>query len=265
MIYLTDIPFNWKTLLIKYNILTNENIKNDDIIIPMSYNGYIKYNLYKQNILHNNLEMIDILENKVLFAIFMNDNFPEYIPKTIYYSFNNYKYNDTNVNNIDLIYKPAIGFGGNNISIIEKYSDDMTNCIIQQYITFEIYYSGHILVIDGKIIYKIYFKARNLNKYYIRRGPIVNYEILYEPDFDDSIFPILLEKLNLTLIICIDFMVKNNKIIIFEINPRFGGSLISNIKLCNRFLHLLLQYKNIDSLLLKKNNKQLLKKSTYKK
>jgi len=39
---------------------------------------------------------------------------------------------------------------------------------------------------------------------------------------------------------CADFIVENGEIIIFEINPRIGGSLIQNREKLNEFLDILL-------------------------
>ena len=53
---------------------------------------------------------------------------------------------------------------------------------------------------------------------------------------DDIIFSCIFNDLNYSGFACADFTIHNNKIIIFEINPRPGGSLIHNEKYLNIFL-----------------------------
>ena len=120
--------------------------------------SYIKYNDYPQNIFKNNLENIQILDNKSKFAKFMIELAVENIPETIYYNFMNTQNEiETYNNNIEtnlMIYKPNVSYGGIGIKIINKIIYDK-NIIISKYIKHKKNYVGHFLVLDGIIQRKI--------------------------------------------------------------------------------------------------------------
>ena len=78
----------------KYNL-------NNYLIIPISIDQYNTYNTHPNNVFkNNNLENINILNNKSKFGKYMMENFIDNIPVVYYYNFDNETYkNDTIINN----------------------------------------------------------------------------------------------------------------------------------------------------------------------
>jgi hypothetical protein len=223
-------------------------IKNHIKLLPLDVNSYTKYNRYKNNIFKNNLDNIDILENKSKFCKYMIKYFYKYIPKTYYYNFDNETYiNNSFINNKTekLIQKDNYGFSSHNIKIVYNIELNLKNHIIQKYIEHKDYYVGHFLVLNGIILDKIYFYSNNnKNKNGILKGAIQNYQIKNNIK-GDTIFNKILKKLDYSGFACADFIINNNKILIFEINPRIGGSLIHNKEYFIKFLNKLYNlYKN---------------------
>ena len=134
--------------------------------------------------------------------------------------------------------KPNKGSGGANIKIINNidYNNLPKNSTITKYIEHDIYYVGHFLILNGKIIDKVYFYNTNNDKNLIKKGKIIDYKVTEELSLDDSIFDMIFDNLKYSGFACIDFTIKNSNIIIFEINPRPGGSLIYNKKYFDKFI-----------------------------
>jgi carbamoylphosphate synthase large subunit len=261
---IVTIPFDtWENILYKNNHLVC--IKDDDInkynnseykLMPIWVDDYIKYNNLDINIFKNNLENIDILENKGKFAKYMLEYYPDNIPMTYYYNFDNVSYNNYNLPiSKRYIVKPNRSYGSLGIKIIKHYSqnnfklksglknkvinkniNNIKDHIIQEFIEHTDYYSGHFLVLNGVIHEKIYFYCDNKNIDEIKIGQCYNYQVLEDLVIDDSIFSNIFNNLNFSGISAIDFIISNNKIIIFEINPRLGGTLINDNKYLNLFL-----------------------------
>jgi len=249
---------DWKHSLFKLNYIgyikyidndtyISKYIKNHIKLLPLDINSYTKYNNYENNIFKNNLDNIDILENKSKFCKYMIKNFNNYIPKTYYYNFNDETYivdNFINNKNEKLIKKENYGNSANNIKIVYNIEPNLKNHIIQKYIEHKEYYVGHFLVLNGMILNKIYFYSTNKNENGILKGAIQNYQIK-KNILNDTIFNKIFKNLNYSGFACVDFIINSNKIIIFEINPRIGGSLIHNkdyfIKFLNKLYNL---YKN---------------------
>jgi predicted ATP-grasp superfamily ATP-dependent carboligase len=255
--YIINAPFpDWKVnFQNKYSGYKNfkyiENIhsinidhKNIDyFILPVSYEQYVFYQNNEHCLFKNDLKNIMILHNKAMFAQFMMEHFMDNIPKTYYYNFDDITYIYTLNNDelleqnksIKLIQKPIIGCGGFYNKILNKFEKEK-NIIVSEYIEHKQYFMGHFIVYKGKILNKVFFFTSNDNNNFIKRGPITNYKITKELDInidididnaiDDKIFENIFLKLNYSGYAASDFIISNNKIIIFEINPRPGGSLI---------------------------------------
>lgn len=206
--------------------------KNITYILPLST---IDYNLVKNHIekINNNLKILypteetfNLLNNKNLFTEFMLNNFIEYIPD-IYYL------NNIKLKNVEYpaICKPIYSTNALGMQII--YNNDELLKLnnynnIQKFIDYEYEYGAYMLCIDGIIITQkiIRFKYK---KYNIKKNNFPkNYEN-YE-NFNDIIFKNIIKKINYSGGLCINFKLDeiNNKLYIFEINPRFGGSAFSN-------------------------------------
>ena len=249
---------DWKQSLFKLNYIgyvkyidndtyVSNYLKNNIKLLPLDINSYTKYNNYENNIFKNNLDNIDILENKSKFCKYMLANFNSYIPKTYYYNFDNETYIIDNFMNDEkekLIQKDNYGNSASNIKIVYNIEPNLKNHIIQKYVEHKEYYVGHFLVLNGIILNKIYFYSNNKNENGILKGAIQNYNIKQNIT-NDTIFNKIFKNLDYSGFACADFIINNNKILIFEINPRIGGSLIHNKEYFIKFLHKLYNlYKN---------------------
>jgi predicted ATP-grasp superfamily ATP-dependent carboligase len=137
-----------------------------------------------------------------------------------------------------LIIKSNKGYAGENIKIIYNidYNNLPKNSIITKYIEHNVYYVGHFLILNGKVIDKVYFYNTNDDKNLIKKGKIIDYKVTEKLLLDDSLFNMIFDNLKYSGFACIDFTIKNDNIIIFEINPRPGGSLIYNKKYFDKFI-----------------------------
>ena len=212
----------------------NDYISDEFKIIPICVNDYIKYNNFKNNIFKNELKNIEILNNKSKFGKFMLKSFPNNIPIIYYYNFENETYKNNIILSTKMIQKPNENFGSNGIKIINKLENNIKNHIIQKYIDHTENFVGHFIILNGIIHQKIYFYAQSMNK--ILRGTICNYKITKNLKISDKIFEKIFNNLNYSGFACIDFIINNKNIILFEINPRPGGSLIKNKLYFNLFL-----------------------------
>ena len=200
-------------------------IKNIDFIIPMSEDDYItikKYKKYDNIILYPNIETINILNNKLLFTKFMLKHFIDYIP-TVYYL--------DNVKLLDIEYpvisKPINSTNGNNMKIIYN-QNEFINCenkiIIQKFIEDQYEFGAFMLCLNGQIINWKIIKFK-YDKFTIKK---TNFPRNYEnvENININLFDQIIKKLNYTGGINFDFKFNHltNKLDIFEINPRFGGS-----------------------------------------
>lgn len=211
------------------DVLLNKNIS---YILPLSDIDYDLVKLYKNKldgkikILYPTEEIFNLLDNKNTFTEFMLNNYNEYIPD-IYYL------NNIKLKNIEYpaISKPTYSTNASGIKIIynEKQFLRLANYNnIQKFIEYEYEYAAYMLCIDGIIITQkiIRFKYKKFN---IKKN---NFPKDYETveNLNTDIFKSIIQKLKYSGGTCINFKVNemDNKINIFEINPRFGGSAFSN-------------------------------------
>ena len=220
-------------------------------LLPISIDEYVKYNGLENNVFFkNDINNITLCNNKSKFTKYMLQKFPIHIPKTYYYHFDNETF--LNMDPIQLernkmILKPNEDMGGNDIRVIYTFERNVKpNSIIQEYIDHDEYFVGHFLVFHGKIHTHVYFKSSEINKNGIKCGAIKKYIDLRILPIDDSIFSAIFSDLSYSGIADIDFIIDNNKIIIFEINPRPGGSLLTDCKYFNIFTDELLQYTSLN-------------------
>ena len=230
--------------ILKYPKLKLETYKYK--IISISINNYNSFNYQKNNIFNNNLANIDLLDNKSKFSEYMINNFRNNYAETYYYNYNNKLFinksdaveNKSDVVENKFIVKPNKGYAAINILIINNidYNNLPKNSIITKYIEHDIYYVGHFLILNGKVIDKVYFYNTNDDKNLIKKGKITDYKVTENLLSNDSIFDMIFDNLKYSGFVSIDFTIKNDNIIIFEINPRPGGSLIYNKKYFDKFI-----------------------------
>lgn len=241
---ITSAPFSdWNDKLVKITSLIpgmrfESSIKNialdssTRVVVLGPVCEHVPTNMASHLILTVKKSTSDILGNKCLFAEFMMKNFITLIPKTIYIRRNGLEYLDkqyleTNPG-IKMIIKPDQGVAGQDIDVsytLPTTTD--TNIVVSEYIKHEELYAGHLLVDHGKIIEQIYFKE-HVGYDCIKRGRVTEYCTMTDKqmDCDCGVFEKVMKKLHYSGFVCIDFVIVDHKPIIFEINPRPGGSLI---------------------------------------
>lgn len=222
---------NKKNIII-CNFSNINNLKNlmlsTDIsyILPLSETDYnlIKTNYTKLNsdakIIYPQTETIELLNNKNLFTEFMIEHYCDYIPEVFY--LNGKKLKEIKY---PAIYKPIFSTNASNMFVIHDEKTNLTNYNnIQEFISNEYEYAGYMLCIDG-IIVNCKIIRHKFAKYNIKK---TNFPNNYEnvDNFDTEIFKKIFKHLNYSGGACINFKYDQllNKIYIFEINPRFGGS-----------------------------------------
>jgi len=211
---------SWKELkenahkLNNFTVINSDVINNEKVFIPLKPKNRSEYITNNAIILSPEDFIFNIFSDKILFSEYMGINYPNNIPETVYYL--NYPY----------LAKQRNSDGGSNIFMIkslddyEKYNID-DNFILQKYINSNIYIVGQYFIYNGNILFKKFY-MRNVNyDYEIICGRIINYEKI---NVNDEIFIDLFNKTNYTGFACVDFTIKDDTIIIFEINPRIGGT-----------------------------------------
>lgn len=232
------IPHLKAQTLTKYIDSKNEITDNNYKIIPITVEQMVEFNNNDNSVFHNNINSINILDNKSMFAEFMMNNFPDNIPPCYYFNYNSKTYVNKKIKNDKMIIKPNNGYAANGIKIIYKLTQKR-NSVISKYIQHTTFYFSHFLVINGKILKRIHFSAQTNNPNFIKKGALLNYNIVTMPT-NDNIFDKIFEKLNYTGFAHSDFTIKNDTIIIFEIGSRMGGSLVGNDLVFHDFLTVLL-------------------------
>jgi carbamoylphosphate synthase large subunit len=236
MKYFNTLIDKYPNNILMFDFIDENNINklikthNIDIIIPLSFSDMellSNSNIDCYYLSSKNFDIISMLNDKSKFVkYFMENNLEKYLPKTYYIYLDNIKY--VYYENIEFpaIQKSNIGFGGSNIYIINNSNDikKMDNYILQKYIKDNNEYTAHIISKNGNIIFYKFFKEIHQKDYYIQCGPMNNFEIV---DFDINLFKPIFDKLKYDGACCINFKYINNQIYIFEINPRFGGTLIN--------------------------------------
>jgi len=229
--WLSSIKTIQKENIIIFDFEDYENLQNIiilkkiDYIIPLSEKDFLtitNYKKYDNKIIYPATETINILHNKLLFTKFMLEHFYDYIPTTYYLD-------DIELCEIEYpaISKPIYSTNGQNMVII--YSDShllwfKNKLIIQKFIKEQYEFGAFMFCINGKIINWKIIKSKYADFTIKKQNFPPNYEIV--ENIDISIFERIIAKLNYSGGINFDFKFNHssNKINIFEINPRFGGS-----------------------------------------
>lgn len=147
-----------------------------------------------------------------------------------------------------LIIKPYCENNGKNIKIKNVISfDEFNNNIVQEYIPNVEEFVSHIVVINGSIKICITYKYIFNDNTHIKSYPL-NTNNVIKVNIDKIYIDIMekfLSKCSYNGVCNIDFIIDSKgNIKIFEINPRFGGSLIrdNNEDLHNTLIELLFKY-----------------------
>lgn len=245
---------DWKPFIQRYGGITHvakieyipRSINYKIIMLDLKDRKLFNHN--DRSIFKMNIQNIETLDNKCLFAKFMMENFPGNIPRTISIKTDCIDYVDctncTENSKKSMIRKNAIGASGFKTIILQKLSDcdRITDTVVSEYIPHKEYYVGHFLFYKGIFIKQIYFRStitpmQSKETNFIKRGPVKLYNVIEADEMpcDLSIFEDIFKKLDYSGFACSDFIIVDGNVIIFEINPRPGGSLIANKKYCHEF------------------------------
>lgn len=234
----------WKKCIDKINednIFFIDLTENIDVLEEIVEKNKIEYIIplcheeYELLTTHNLASMIiglddithNMLYNKVKFCEYMMENFEENIPKT--YELNGKQFVDTI--RLPAVVKPNILFAGKGV-VICKHMNKLRKCrqkkvdIIQEFIYDTYEYSANMFCVSGVIInYKII--KQKYNMFNVKTSLFQLNECEYVDDFDMTFFKQIMSELNYSGGCCVDFKMQNGVIKIFEMNPRFGGSVFT--------------------------------------
>jgi glutathione synthase/RimK-type ligase-like ATP-grasp enzyme len=229
-----------------------------DIIIALikQQNFFVNdnYDILHQNVKYifynKNKQTIDLLNDKHKFNTFLkNNNFSNYLPVTYISCINNKQLMHTKYD-FPCIYKLCISSGGASSYVIETKSqlfkellDKTKNYVIQEYISGSYEYSAHMYVLDGIIKFSKFYCTHNDKKNYIQKGRMITYDSVFTPSYINVIQDIF-TKLNYTGFACVDYKLKNNNPKIFEINPRPGATIVSNVEDFNDMIYACIDVNN---------------------
>jgi len=220
----------WENLIIKafphhdINTINNKNYDDYDIVIPLieeSIKECINNKIFDKSLICNYIDTIDLCQDKIKFQNFMDLHFPDLMPKIV----PNNKY--------PFILKKRIDEGGKNTFIInDKEEYEMHNTkdhFCQEPIFGTEEYVTHI-IFDKEIKFIKSIKYIYDEEIFIKgvRNPVKKAKILENNELEGTANKIL-EKLNFRGPCCFNYKKNNDKIYIFELNARFGGSAMKSL------------------------------------
>lgn len=199
-----------------------------DLVIPLSIRAqkYINENvgyLKGQKVINPSNKAIDLCDDKEVFSRFLIESgFADYIPKT----------NDKFC--YPYILKKKIGVWGKEVTVITDAECELAHIneiesdeyFRQEYIEGECEYTTHIIIINRKIVFYKTLKFTFTDRYFIK-GKYYRHkfkEIVDHSNFKD-LFEVILNTLEYQGICCFNYKLNKDKVKIFEINPRYGGSM----------------------------------------
>jgi carbamoylphosphate synthase large subunit len=197
----------------------------DYFIIPLMEINYCELYINNINTKLQSIESINIFSSKKLFQGYVfYCNLEQYSPKN-YFSISKVpkdKY---------VIIKQNISNNGIGTEIKQNIleSDFTEDSIVQEYIENNVEYTAHIVSKNGRIIKSIVYESQFEDNFHIKSFPY-NTPDINKVTIDCSILELFLLPLEYTGICNIDFTIDNDNFKVFEINPRFGGSLMRHDK-----------------------------------
>jgi len=224
--------------------LTEEDIHLKKVILPLQIYKQEELNYQNiQNVYRNSNETIQQLDNKKMFVKYAKENgLSYYIPFVYEHYLEEYKTDTKKV----IVKDPLNNFGkGISIQPLNELNQEIFDrSLVQEYIYSNIEYDGEFLVKEGKIIdYQIYKKTivSSETKEYIHGGNMpYDCYTLEKTDLDKKYIKII-EKFLLPCkysgFCCIDFKIIDGKPVLFEINPRMGGTIASRPWDLSRFVY----------------------------
>lgn len=192
-------------------------------IIPLMETHMIELHNNNINALMPSIDNITLFSCKKRFATYVNNNnLGQFTPK-VYNSMD-----EINPNSLYII-KPYNLNNGSNMCIKQQLNKtDFVNKVVQEYIENKIEYNANIVSKNGEIIKCITYAYNFDDKCHIKKYPINTLNMSkFELDYKH------IKQLELFLLPCkytgisnVDFVICDEQIKVFEINPRLGGGLV---------------------------------------
>lgn len=218
--------FMYSRYKIEFNELTPENIKTSDLVVPLTISDLKLLNkdrsLMKDNAIPlPSLEAIRVCDDKYQFYLALKAKGFEYaLPKV-------------GVNlSYPYILKKKWGIGGDDCYIIpgpereEQYKDliNDNDFFCQEIILGKKEYATHILFKDKQVQASVNVKYTWPGNVAIKgKDKFISRTIVKCPHL--GLFTAMLNSIGFEGICCVNYKVRDGKPYVFEINPRFGGSL----------------------------------------
>ena len=173
-------------------------------------------------------ETINIFNNKDLFYNFLSDNgLKEYFPKTLDIT--------SPTPEFPFIMKRLDLYGGVGIALIwdqQRYEWALNNhrfkdkrYLVQEYVEGDVEYVTQVMCKDGEIIWNVTFEGPVPKDGKVNMGPFAENKIVtMEPEVLD-VFRKIFKLANYSGPANVNFKLRDGKPVIFESNPRFGGSM----------------------------------------
>lgn len=206
-------------ILHNYKLINGLNNQN----VNMNIHIFIKIRKLLRYIPEKYKQMIVTFHNKHTFHKFMiKNNLANNVPKKL------------SKPEFPCIIKPYIGMSGSNTIICSNQNEwnnvqfNMKTHMLQKYIMSNYIYTCHVICNHGIILMaKVYWSLKP-TPMFIQKGSMVNYQSREINNNEKQLFSKIIELNKYHGVCCVDYDYENETIKIFEINPRFGGSLINN-------------------------------------
>lgn len=204
------------------------NPNNFDVVVPLTLHAQKYLNAHPELLTQQKAIVpsdfcIDLCNDKERFTKYLVENgfgmFAPKIKRNLAYPY---------------ILKKKVGAWGEGITVIndsqseqahinEIKSDDFFK---QEYIEGQEEYTAHIIVIEDKVVFLKTLRFIFVDKYFVK-GKNLNHTSVEKVDHSrfKDVFEGILVKMNYQGICCFNYKVTNENLMIFEINPRYGGSL----------------------------------------
>lgn len=211
---------------IAFEELTPDNISNFDLVVPLTISDLIHLNDFPYKISTNPIPIpttksVLLCDDKFVFNESMVEmGFSQYIPKM------------GGKHKFPYMVKKRVDVWGVNTHIIHdsqdeaKYKEllDDEDYFTQELVLGNSEYATHILFINGEIAYSLNIKYVFDSEMPIK-GQVKQVYLKIEHCPYLELFANILKAIDFNGLCCFNYKVRNKKPLIFEINPRFGGSL----------------------------------------
>jgi hypothetical protein len=227
--YIRD-GFRYTGHILSFEEFSLECIQNHDLIIPLTVPDLKLLSEFRTTIISNKIpiptiESICLCDNKERFNnTLVENNFEKYIPKVsarLRYPYILKKKEDAWGKNSHIIFS---------IQEEQQYKNLLSSpdYFVQMLIPGEREYATHLLYTEGRIVNSLTIEYLFDTEYYIKGKdkPLSTQKIEKRCYLD--IFSSILRLVGFEGLCCFNYKIVDNRPIIFEINPRFGGSLSSH-------------------------------------